>query len=228
MTVEEIVVQALARANAWLPNDYGGPRSLLYRRVGVRQRQLFTAASALNPDFFGTAADVDLDQFGAADVNDIAGAIPTPAAIQRITIVDPGTSDYVEGDEVNVVSLTDAKGALAPRMTLRSGILEAIGADLEGVVSLRVAYARQPALYGPTDKNTAVDLQSPHDELLVTDTARFVLVLAAPAPAGRAAALAELDAEEAMLLDDFQATVRGFAPTISRFTRPSPGATEGT
>lgn len=221
-TAEEIVQLALERADAFLPRGYGGPRSSLYRRVGMRQRQLFRVASGLNEEFYGVCATCPLDGGGSADLADIAAPVPLPAMIQRVTVNNPGTGSWPVGHLVSVVTLADAAAAIPPRVTIRSDVIGQVGLDLDGVRSLTISFARLPDMLGPADVNTLVELTPPHDELLVVDLMKL-LVQRAGDPAARATAQAEIAADEAMLLADFGAMVSGYAPVVSRFTKPPEG-----
>ena len=59
-TVEDLVEQALSRC-AEYGGNYPATRSLLYRRLGVRQQELFAAAARANPEYFGATAIGTLD-----------------------------------------------------------------------------------------------------------------------------------------------------------------------
>lgn len=225
MIADDVCTYALARLTE-LGASAPVARSLMYRQIGVRQQQLYARAARVNPDWAGVCATAALDQ-GAADLSDIAPPIETPERIQRIEIADPGTSNYAAGDEVHPVPLQDqVYAALPPRVTVRNRVIRGVGADLDGVISLRVSYARVPLALGPSDGARVLDLPEPHAELLVVDLARYLVRKSTTlAPDARAAAVEALTAEEATLLLEFDAYVHGYVgPLTSRFAIPVPRA----
>lgn len=226
MTADELADLALARVSLFTKN-FPTTRGLMYRRIGIRQRQLFAKASRENSDFFGVFATADLTG-GAADLNDVVEPTPTPSAIQRIRVQDAGTSTTLEdGDDINIVTLADPTAAIAPRATLRDLVLEQVDDDLDGVVSIRVDYAKLPPVYSATDKAAVIALPEPHAELLVVDLTSYLLSLTTEMDeTKKASALALLTAEETELMTDFLEYARGFAPTEDRFSRPPSGVAQ--
>lgn len=221
LTVEDVVVQALARASEVAEI---GPqpmaRTVMYRRVGVAQQRLFLLAARANLEYFGVCATAVLDASGQADLADIATPVPTPELIQRIAIDDPGTSAYAAGTQVHLVSVADPDVANAPRMTLRDHVLRAVGDDLAQVTSVVVYYSRLPAAFGAGDGPKVVEVPEPFDELLVLDLTRWLLARSPLTNPARDTALASVEAEAAQLLDDFLAHVGRFGPVEARFARP--------
>lgn len=225
MTADELAELALARVSIFTKN-FPTTRGIMYRRIGVRLRQLQMKAMKANGDFLGVFATADLTA-GAADLNDVVEPTPTPGSIQRITVADPGTSALVAGDEIAIVPLSDPTAAIAPRCTLRDGVLESVGSDLDGVTSIRVDYARLGKVLTATDKATVVDLMEPWIELLVIDLTSYLLSLTTEMDeTKKASALALLSAEETEMFDDFMAFVRDYAPTEDRFSRPPSGVAQ--
>jgi hypothetical protein len=219
ITCEEIAIEALARA-AEFGAEVPATRSLMYRRIGVRQAALFAEAGRVNQDYYGVCAIATLDN-GAADLADIADPIPPLEAVTRVEVFDAGTSGIAAGTEINLVTLNDQDAATAPRMTLRNNVLRAVGADLDDVVSVEVYYSRSAKRLGATDANTNVELQAPWDELLVVDLTRYLLRKAISIkPDVRAAALELLDGEEAEMMAGFIRHVAEYAPYQTRFGRP--------
>lgn len=226
MTADEIAELALARVSIFTKN-FPTTRGLMYRRIGVRLRQLQMKATKANGDFLGVFATADLTA-GAADLNDVVEPTPTPAAIQRITVQDKGLSNTVEnGDEIHLVPLADPTAAIAPRCTLRDGVLEQVGSDLDGVISIRVDYSKLSKVLTATDKATVVDLMEPWIELLVIDLTSYLLSLTTEMDsAKKTEALSLLAAEETEMFDDFMQFVRDYAPTEDRFSRPPSGVAQ--
>lgn len=222
LTCEEIVVQAMSRVSD-VTDSFPKTRSIMYRRIGVRQHQLFARAAKVNAEYFGTSSWATLDANGAADLADFISPVPTPEQIQMVTVheIDVG-SPYAVGDEIALVSVADTGAELAPRMTLRDGVLRQVGTDLATVNAVRVWYSRQPDALGPTDKDTATELPTPWDELLVVDLTRHLL-RSAKRTEERAAVLVALNEEETELLLGFDSHVADYAARRERFSRPPQG-----
>lgn len=217
MTVEDVVQAALARAMEF-SDSVPSTRSVMYRRVGVRQQQIVAKAAAQNAEYFGVCAVGDLVA-GAVDLRAMTPpSVARAERIDKVEIENAGTSVYAAGTEIHVVALLDPAAALAPRATLRNGVLRQVGSDLAGVVSAKVHYAYQPAAVLPTDEARSVEIPEPYSELLVLDLAKELLKKTLELEtATKAAALEVLGAEEAEMLADFSAHVGGYAPLTTRF-----------
>lgn len=164
MTVQEIVDAALARGaefQATFPNSFDVSR----RRVQAHQQVLFSHAADVNRDYVGADAVLVLTT-GACDTKLLT---PKPMRIVRVFIEDAGTSGIATGRKVNIVPIDDLVSALAPRATLRDGIIAQVGTELAGVTSVRVWYSRQPAAI-PLATNVP-ELPDQYHELLVIDLA---------------------------------------------------------
>jgi hypothetical protein len=197
---------------------------VLYRRLGVRQQQLFAAAARANPEYFGDAAVGTLDSGGKislASLGDPTAIVPVEA-MERISRVEVAASSGLTapaaGTEINVVAVTDAENAaLPPRITIRGGVVAPVGSDLAGVTEILVYYARRPFRTNFEDKLTDVELPEPFQELLVLDLARFTLrKMASLTKEVREVALAALDAEEQEAMVNFLATVGAFTTAVER------------
>lgn len=221
MTVEEIAVAALARASEF-SNKVPSTRSVIYRRIGVRQQELFSHAARLNPEFYGICAVGTLIN-GSLNLADMVSPVQAADTITRIDIEGIGTSPYVLGQEVRVVSLSDRDVEDSPRATLRNRVIRQVGTDLALAVSLKVHYSRIPLPVVPeTDAARVIDLEEPHTELLVVDAARqLVAKTLALDPNARTAVDAVLAAEEGVLLRNYEQHVREYAGSMStRFSDP--------
>jgi hypothetical protein len=220
-TVDELVDQALARALEF-GDGFPSTRSLLYRRLGVRQQQLFATAARVNPEYFGTSTVRNVDPTGTVDLKTLGdpnapNPVPAVETISRIEIADPGTSGLNPGTEINIVPLTDPDAAFPPRVTIRDGIIRQVGNELQGVTSIRIYYSRRPFRIGPTDGNREIELPEPFHELLVVDLARWMLRKQATIPTEvRQIALAALDAEEQEMLANFLASVKEITTPAER------------
>ena len=219
MTLEELRIAALARAV-----DYGikAPvgRSPAYRRVSVRQAQLFSRASKLNPDWAGVQATVPLVAWAsslAVDLADLVDPAEPAELITRVEIADKGGSNYVNGQEVNLVKLVDANVADPPRATVRNLVVQGVGNDFLNVTSLRVFYSRVPATMD--DPGCSPEIPTPHDELLVIDLTKWITKKTISIDSGtKTAIIATLDAEEKEALDIFDEYIMRFSDaTVSRF-----------
>jgi hypothetical protein len=220
VTVEEIVLAGFERITQFTPS-FPTSRASLYRRIGVRQQQLFARAARLNPERFGTSAVATVDAEGAVDLLDISAPIPIPELIQKLTVEDAGTTDYAVGTEISVVPIGDPEAGVAPRMTMRDLILRPIGTETAGIATIRAWYARTTPLYGPASAGEDIELPAPHDELLITDIARTLLVRAPQVESAvHTRGLESLNAEEAMQLAQFDEHVSNYGPWTSRFARP--------
>lgn len=214
MTVEEIAIAALARALEF-SNVIPSTRSVMYRRIGIRQQQLFARAAQINPEYFGICATGGLTD-GAADLNDMTPPVESPETITRIEVDNGGTSPYAPGQEIRIVSSADVMAELPPRVTVRNRIIRQVGTDLVGVLAIRILYAKLPLAIGPTDGAVVIALPEPHAELLVVDlTKELVFKTLSMGAASRTAALEVLAAEETVLLDAFDRHVAQFVGALA-------------
>jgi len=224
MTYEEVIENALARTLDW-DGEFPSTRLPMYRRVGVRQQQLFSMASKINPDYYGTEAGADLDSEYRLDLKDLDGAanLDQACGVQRVVILDPGTSTYVADDEVNIVSIDDIDADLPPRVTIRDQIVKGVGTDLALVTSLCVKYPRYADMPANTeDGTTDIELQQPYQELLVIDlTKDLVRKCLSMETEVKAATQTILNEEEQELLVIYMADVKAFAiGQHQRFSEP--------
>jgi hypothetical protein len=220
VTAEECAVAILARASEF-SGTFPTTRSVIYRRIGVRQQELFSLAATVNPDYYGTEATSDLDENGAIDLADVADPVPAMEQVQRVVIADAGESEvYEAGDRVNLVPLLDPEIEQAPRATLRDRILKQVGTDLAEIVSLTIYYSRVPLALSATSGTTALELPNQFQELLVIDGLRDLVRRALEMP-NREAMISLLDKEETPLMERFTKHVAGFSPTTYRFGRDS-------
>lgn len=209
MTISEIAELAVARAL-----EFGArepiSREPVFRRIGYRQQRLFSRANKENPDYFGTCAVVTLSG-GRADLDDVPLAdgdgdpLYDPEQVEQILVEDEGASeDLAAGDVVRLVPFDDTGVTDPPRMTLRDNLLEQVGTDLAGVVSVKVHYSRVPhAVVPATDANVSAQLPEAWQDLLVVDATKFIL-----RSAPNEVLMRHLDSEEAEMLEDFLAHVR--------------------
>lgn len=214
MTAEELTKEALARARVWT-DEYPTTRRVLYRRIGVRQQQLYTRSGRINQDWAGICATVPLSS-GAANIKDVADPVKAVSQVTKIEVEDEGTSTYSVGDEVNIVPMDDKEdAAFPPRATIRNMVVEGVGTDLDLVTSIKLYYVKLPLPIDPDDGAVEIELPSPHDELLIVDLARFLLKLA-PGTDRTQEGVELLTAEEGEGLEAFDAYVGGFANQQSR------------
>lgn len=223
MTIAEIVEAALARASDFGAN-FPSTRSVLYRRIGQRLQQLYAVAARTNPEYFGVSAvgtlssgAVSLSTTGDPDAGD---PVFSPELITRVEIADKGTSAYTNGDEVFVVQRNDPGVAVAPRVTIRNGVIQQIGTDLTNVTSLRMYYSRRPFRLDGGDGALALDFPEAFQELLVVDLAKWLARKLADKE-NRGLALEALTAEETELLANFVAEVESYTSGVEtgRFGR---------
>ena len=215
MTVEEIVIAALARGLEF-SNEVPVTRSVHYRRITVRQQQLFVRAAEINSDYFGVTASVAL----VAGVADLSPLTPAAERVAQVRINGVGTSPYVTGTPVNIIPIEDASySGLAPRATLRDYKVTQVGADLALVASVWIDYSKRPP-----DLIYAADvpqLPAQFQELLVIDDTKWMIRRTAGMDKGlRTEAIASLEAEEIELVGEYEKHVERFQlAEESRFGR---------
>jgi len=175
VTAEEAVKAALSEL-AELGNSFPAPRAALYRRAGVRQRQLFALAATINPDWAGVCATGSLID-GKADLRELmrgqVTGVPRAEHLSRVEVMDPGSSGLAAGQAITLVPSDDYSSGLAPRMFVRNWGLYGVASDLDGVTSVRIHYSRVPEM--PVAAGDVLELPEPHTEVLVFDLARDLL-----------------------------------------------------
>lgn len=153
------------------------PHALIYNRMSIRQREIFSWISNLDPDFYGECATAALVN-GDVDLNVLEGkADPSPYPIESIQVVrveDPGSSlTLTAGDRVRLVRADDFR-QVPPRMTLRSMVLRDVGGDMAGVNTIKIWYTRRPRVIG-NDGTDELELPEPWHDLIALDAAQFIL-----------------------------------------------------
>lgn len=227
-TLEQLAIVALARAldfDAEVPST----RQVHWRRLQLRQQQLFSIASRLNPDYYGVSASGVLDANAALNLDDLAttALVDQAVGIQRIEIDDAGTSGLTTGDDVNIVSVDDIDADLSPRVTLRDFIIRGVGSDLTNVTSLCVFYSRIPDLIQEALGTETVQLPEQYQELLVVDLLRDMISKTISMEATTKTAVLELlTGEESGLMDPYLKEVATFQHgQRHRFSEPVPSST---
>jgi hypothetical protein len=196
---------------------------VLFRRVEIRQQELFSAAARLNPDYFGVNSEGPLDSEFRANLKDldVAADVDPAANVTRVEIGDPGTHPTLQnGDQVNIVSISDREADLPPRMDLRNFILTGVGQDLAGVVTIVIYYGYFPETKSvPLTGFEEAELPLAYQELLVYDLTRWLIQQTLEMdPAKKVAALELLDVDAGQMMEAFLAEVADFAGAqVSRF-----------
>lgn len=212
MTADEIRRAALGVVSDYTDN-YPTTKATAFKRISVRQRELWLMASKWEPEYTGASATGVLD--GNGDVDLLLMENHDTFRAENIGIVeinDKGTSDYSTGDRITVIRAGEAHAHLAPRMTLRDRMLRQVGTDLDGVTSITVHYSRLPDTIG-SDGSGTIELVEPFDYLLVWDLAADLIRRTIDMDGERkAAALSVVSKAEAALLQSFQAHVQSYAP----------------
>jgi hypothetical protein len=222
MTYDEIIEHAKERG-LFFGVTFPTTSRVLYRRIEVRQQEIFSQAARVNPDYFGVSATGTLDANGAADIKDqqISPNVDPAANISRVEVEDAGTHPtLVTGDQINIVAFTDVEADLPPRMTLRNFVLRQVGTDLAGVVSVCAFYGYRPENKAtPLDGSETAELPSVYQELLVIDLMTWVLKQTLEMDvAGKASAIAALGEEEGEMSGAFLTEVGDYAGAqVSRF-----------
>lgn len=214
MTYDEIVAQAKARCTVF-GNDFPTTGSVLYRRIEIRQQELFSTVSRVNPDYFGVNVIGTLDENRDLNLALLETGDLSPACkITRVEIKDPGTNTELAcGDKVTIIPHTDPDAGLPPRMWLRNFTLHGYKSDLDGVTSVCIYYGRRPVQKATALDGTEVaELPDVYQELLVLDLAKWMMKQTLDMdPDAKVAALEVLSAEEAAMLDTMLAEVTDYA-----------------
>jgi hypothetical protein len=227
LTATELLDAALSKAAGFGINGAAVSRSELLRRIGVRQEQLFMAATAVSPHFFARRA-TGLLQDGAADLDTLDGLLANPPGVLRlisVEIADEGASTYQPGDPVHVVPSDDVAAYAPPRATLLDRVIAGVDNDLADVVSIRVTYARRPLRVSGLASEVEVPCDS-FAELLVNDLVAYLARRDRKlSPEEKAAAAGDMKAEDEENMGLFLDYVRGFAPVEDRFAAGGQGRT---
>lgn len=217
-TFEDVRQAALARV-AEFTDQYPLGQQVPYRRIGVRQQQLYAIAAHESAEYAGQCATGTVDS-GIVDLGDIVAPIAAP---ERITFIEIATlasdSPYAVGDRVTVVSAADRDG-VAPRAYLRNNRLIGIQGELDTIATVRIFYPYRPEPTASDEDGTrVVEMPDPHSELLVVDLARNYIQKMLQLD-GRADIVALFTTEEAPLLVAWRHHVAEFAPLTTRFRQP--------
>lgn len=222
MLFEDVRQAALARLGEFTDKFPHGTQ-VPYRRIGVRQQELYAIAAHENPEYAGECAVGDVVS-GAINFATMSPPVKDPERITRVEINTLGASppaSYAVGMEITVVPIADPDG-IAPRATLRNGVLKGVAGELDQVTKVEVFYPYRPE---PTAANETgareVEIADPYSELLVIDLARdYVRKALQLGATDRTAIIGLLNEEEAPLVASWLAHVREYAPIVGRFARP--------
>lgn len=223
MTFDQIIEAAKSRAFDFGAN-FPTTSLTLYRRIEIRESEIFGLANRANPDYFGKNLVGTLTargDFNLATI-DAAGSTVDPAStITKIEIEDPGTHPTFQcGDKVTIISHTDPDAGISPRVWLRNFVVHGYKTDLDGVVSLCVYYGYRPAPRTlPYDGTETSELPSVYQELLVIDLIVWMLRQSLSMDTEKkAAALGLLTEEETQTMAGFMAEVEDYSGgQVSRF-----------
>lgn len=223
MNGDAVVDAALARCTD-LGANVPSARSVSYRRIGVRQAQLFSRIATIHPDYLGSQATVTL----VTQSYDLRNLSPKAERVTYIEIADKGSSGYNNLDEVNICLADDRVSFIPPRATLRDQILRGVESDLVGVLKLTIFYARKPAIIADFNGGTELELPEQFQDLLVVDLAKqLIRKLLDQEVARRDGWLQLLDQEETDLLATMDDHVRNFGQAEQRRFRPAGAPTPG-
>jgi len=220
MTFEEVRHAALSRLM-----DYDGKwptsRSALYRRIGVRQQQLFAIVAREAPQYNSQSA-YGLVVDGRIEFASMTPMAPKAETIQLVVIAEPGESGYAPGQHITFVTIDDPRG-LAPRAFVNRGGLEGVGSDLAKVDAVKAFYSYMPEPTSFTEGGSReVEIPDPYSELLVVDLAKDMTKKTVEVnPELKAAVVGMFNEEEAALLSDWIVHVRNFVPMEKRFRKVS-------
>ena len=189
------------------------PKTVVFRRIDALQRRVFRRAAAIDSEFYGACGTASIPREGVVAV-DLAAAFAA-GDVGQVDVVrvkdvgdytpnvrtSPDAHDYdlrvEEGDKITICPAFGIEDHLAPRATLRDGVLQPVGTDFgeEGrrFASIEVFYQRLPKAIdaaGRIDGNESneVDLVTPWDMLLVYPIAKFLIMTSGDAEVQRVAA----------------------------------------
>lgn len=219
-TFEDIRVGALIRVSEFTDYRPTGTQAP-YRRIGIRQQELFADATHENPEYAGQCAIGTVDS-GAVALTSMSPPVATPERITKIIIKTVnGSTKYKVGDEITIVPVADPDG-IPPRAYLRNKTLIGVDGELDGVGSIEMFYPYRPEPTSATEDGTRlVEIADPYSELLVVDLAEDYLAKALQLDQKiRDAIIALFKAEETDMHERWLQHVREYAPIQSRFAMP--------
>lgn len=216
---EDIRQAALGRVGEFSDSWPSGVQ-VPYRRIGVRQQQLFADAANENPEYSGVCAIGTVDN-GAVDLTSMSPPVAAPERITKIVIASlAGPSDFAVGDEVTIIPIADPDG-VPPRAYLRNKTLYGYKNDLSTVATVEMFYPYRPeATDAAEDGTREIEIVDPHSELLVVDLAQDYIRKSLALGDTKADILAIFATEESSLFARYIAHVREYAPIQTRFRQP--------
>ena len=217
MTPDQIIDEAESVCSDY-SISYPTTKSVMYLRMSQCQKRMFVDAADVDQEYYGMRADLTLDGSGCADLSRIDELHAAPVErVDDLKILEANDPADI-GRRVNLVSAYEAEVHYAPRVTLRSHVIESVGDDLAGVTKLRMLYTRRPRTIGRNGliagatAQRHVELESPWDYLLVWDLANDLIRRSDEEDKARKGMLQEMVKETfTMLKDDFLMHVAGFA-----------------
>jgi hypothetical protein len=222
VTPQDIVVAAQGIA-ADFTDEYPTAKSVMYRRISARQRELFVHIGTLDTEVYGEDVVAEVLN-GAVDLGALEQSedVFPVETLQMVRIHDPGTNGQLKAKQrVSVVPADDVEAFLPPRCTYRSGVLRQVGSDLAGVAQLLVSYSRRPRTIG-VDGSGQIELLEPFQDLLVFDLARDLIRRTVALEGERkAAVLAMLEPQETQLLASLEEHIRHSASLRDRRFYPT-------
>lgn len=219
MNADEVIDAAMSRCTD-LGANVPAARSVYYRRIAIRQAEIFSMVAATHPEYFGTSQTVALSSGTYA----LAGLNPKAERVTDVVVANPGTSGLQTDDQVNLIIQEDWKAQLAPRAVIRDQILRGIKNDLTGVATVTIYYSRRPTATAATmTKTTEMELPEQFQDLLVIDVAKqMIRKLLDVEPSRRDGWLDLLGGEEKALLATLSQHVSNFVHAEqNRFRPPS-------
>lgn len=224
MTADEVLESAMS-----ICTDLGATvpsaKSVWYRRLGIRQGQIFTLITNIDPDYFGVSSVVTL----VAQAYALSGLTPKCDRVNDVRVLDPGSSGLRLKERVNLVQLEDADAHIPPRAVIRDQVLVGLDSDLSGVASVTIHYARRPAASASIVGASVIELPDQFTDLLTLDLARQMLrKLLDVEPARRDGWLELLSGAEADLLGVLDTHVRYFVGGEQRRFSPASPPVAGT
>lgn len=217
MNVGQIIEAALARAMEFhqnIPNT----ESVSIRRIDAHQQELFAYTAGIAREYIGRSGVLTL----AAGIADTADLNPLAMRIVLVRIQDEGSSDYEALQRVNIIPVDDPDAALAPRATLRDGLITGYDGELDDVTSLMVDYCKRPGTL--TVAADVPEFAVQYHEILVIDlTKQMIRKTIGLNSTSREEILEILQEEYDETLGQYEAHLRNFSfAEVSRHGRTAP------
>lgn len=212
-TVQNVIDAAVQRSDLNNPALVAPAQLLVW--LSQFERSLYLKAARINPEYFGVdaATEIRATYTGTWDIRTTPGLV---AALTRATIesFQGSMTGLVVGDEVHLVMERWANMEIAPRASVRGGVVTEYNGELSTdasnyVKALRVYYSPIPDVLIHTSQT--ISLPDEWIDLLITQLAKRLAMRD-----GRINEVEIFNLEIAELLADFEAALLVYDSGVSR------------